>query len=170
MIKMATRALIPILGLALVAVLVAGCGTSSSTTSAAPTTTSAYSTGTSASSATTGASGGYTVMTSSNSALGTFLVDGEGRTLYHFSLDSNNTSKCTGSCVAKWPAFYAPTIVVPSDLNASDFTEFTRSDGTKQSQYKGQPLYYFFKDTAAGDVNGEGVDAFGGKWSVVPVQ
>ncbi len=155
---MLKKSVILILGMALVAILIAGCGTSSTTTtSAAPGTSS-----------TSGAAPGtYSVMTSSNSSLGTFLVDGAGRTLYRFSTDSPGSSSCTAGCLVKWPVFYASPVNVPSDLSASDFTEFTDSDGSKQTEYKGQPLYYFFNDTAPGDTNGQGVNAFGGYWYVV---
>jgi predicted lipoprotein with Yx(FWY)xxD motif len=42
-------------------------------------------------------------------------------------------------------------------------TLVTRDDGKMQVAYKGLPLYYFNKDAAAGDVNGQGV---GGVWFV----
>ena len=37
-------------------------------------------------------------------------------------------------------------------------------DGTTQVTYNGHPVYTFSKDTKAGDVNGEGINAFGGIW------
>ena len=42
-------------------------------------------------------------------------------------------------------------------------TTFARPDGTMQVAYNGIPLYYFAKDTKAGDTTGQGV---GGKWFV----
>ncbi|MFD7918119.1 hypothetical protein ACFV3R_02640 [Streptomyces sp. NPDC059740] len=42
-----------------------------------------------------------------------------------------------------------------------------RSDGTTQITYKDHPLYYFEGDKKAGDVKGQGREAFGGKWWVV---
>ena len=43
----------------------------------------------------------------------------------------------------------------------------TRSDGTKQVTYHGHPLYYFVKDTAAGQTTGQGSKAFSAGWYVV---
>ena len=37
-------------------------------------------------------------------------------------------------------------------------------DGTTQVTYNGHPLYTFSMDKKAGDVNGEGINAFGGIW------
>ncbi len=127
-------------------------------TTATPTTTA---TGTSSSAS-------YTVKTGSNSKLGTFLVDGTGRTLYNFTTDSRDQSSCSGGCVGVWPVFYASSINVPSDLKASDFTSFTRSDGSMQTAYKGMPLYYYAADTSPGQTSGQGLNQFGGYWYVVP--
>ena len=38
-----------------------------------------------------------------------------------------------------------------------------RDDGTTQVTYNGHPLYYYSGDTAAGDVNGQGLN---GKWYI----
>jgi predicted lipoprotein with Yx(FWY)xxD motif len=110
----------------------------------------------------------YTVMTSSTSQLGTFLVDGNGKTLYNFTTDSKDMSTCTGGCLGVWPVFYTQTIVVPSDLSATDFTSFTRGDGSMQTAYRGEPLYYYVGDTSPGDTTGQGLNQFGGLWYVVP--
>ncbi len=89
-------------------------------------------------------------------------------TLYNFTADSRDKSSCTGGCVNAWPVFYASSISVPSDLKASDFTSFTRSDGSKQTAYKGMPLYYYIGDSSAGQTTGQGLNQFGGLWYVVP--
>ena len=47
---------------------------------------------------------------------------------------------------------------MPSALQASDFTVFTRPDGLQQTAYKGHPLYFFASDAAAGDTKGRGVN------------
>ena len=46
------------------------------------------------------------------------------------------------------------------------FATVKRDDGTTQVTYAGAPIYYFAKDTKAGDVTGQGV---GGVWFVAAV-
>jgi len=108
----------------------------------------------------------YTIMTVKAADSGNFLVDGQGRTLYYFTKDSPGVSTTTGPIAANWPAFYTPTIVVPDNLIASDFGTITRADGMKQTSYKGWPLYYFVKDSAAGDSKGQKINDV---WFVVNV-
>ncbi|WP_409344708.1 plastocyanin/azurin family copper-binding protein [Paenibacillus sp. MBLB4367] len=90
--------------------------------------------------------------------LGAYLTDEAGKTLYYFTKDTANTSVCADQCAANWPVYYAENIQIPSELSASDFLTIVRADGKKQTTYKGMPLYYFVKDTKAGDVNGQGVN------------
>jgi hypothetical protein len=42
-----------------------------------------------------------------------------------------------------------------------------RGDGTRQLSYAGHPLYRYVGDQKPGDLNGQGIDAFGGLWHVV---
>jgi predicted lipoprotein with Yx(FWY)xxD motif len=86
-----------------------------------------------------------------------YLTDDKGMTLYYFTLDANGQSACYGGCAKAWPVFDAGTITVPDTLSAADFGTITRTDGTKQSTYKGWPLYYWFKDRKPGDMTGEDV-------------
>ena len=108
----------------------------------------------------------YTIMTAQNAELGNFLVDGQGRSLYYFTKDAPGVSNCKGQCAVIWPPFFAEKIVVPTGLDAQDFDVITRDDGAKQTTFKGWPLYYFSKDTAAGDIKGQNVN---GVWFVVKV-
>jgi predicted lipoprotein with Yx(FWY)xxD motif len=98
--------------------------------------------------------------------VGDYLVDAKGMTLYYFTKDSIGQSNATSAVLASWPVFNAPTIGAPSNLNAADFASITRDDGSKQTTYKGWPLYYYAKDKAAGDTLGEAV---GGVWFVIKV-
>jgi len=106
----------------------------------------------------------YTVMIGTNKAVGNYLVDGSGNSLYWFTKDSANTSACSGDCIKNWPAFTVDSFVVPSALKASDFGTISRSDGTMQATYKGYPLYYWVKDKMHGDVTGQNV---GKVWFVI---
>jgi predicted lipoprotein with Yx(FWY)xxD motif len=103
-------------------------------------------------------------MIGTNKAVGNYLVDGSGNSLYWFTKDSANTSACSGDCIKNWPAFTVDSFVVPSALKASDFGTISRSDGTMQATYKGYPLYYWVKDKMHGDVTGQNV---GKVWFVI---
>ncbi len=103
------------------------------------------------------------VLLSSNATFGNILTDSLGKTLYFFSIDADGNSGCSGNCVANWPVFYKDSLRLASGLDKSDFSTILRSDGQKQTTYKGWPLYYFAGDTNAGDVKG---DKVGGVWFV----
>lgn len=96
-------------------------------------------------------------------ALGSFLTDTSGRTLYVYTKDTAGTGTCTGACLAKWPAFVASPVTAPSILKSSDLTELSRADGVNQTAFMGKPLYYYAGDAKPGDVTGQG---FGGVWYV----
>jgi len=98
------------------------------------------------------------VLLSSNATFGNILTDSLGKTLYFFSVDANGSSGCTGGCVTNWPIFYKDSLRLASGLTSSDFGTITRSDGQKQTTYKGWPLYYYAVDANPGDVNGDKVN------------
>jgi predicted lipoprotein with Yx(FWY)xxD motif len=175
-----------------VALLVAGCGSSTSSTSAgsAATSTSAASsspygetqsastaTSTTGSSSSPAGRSGITsdlrsvsmLVLSKPSHVGTILAAGPKRlTVYLFEGDHGTSSACTGACAQVWPPVTttgAPTAsgaAVTADLGTT-----TRSDGTKQVTYKGHPLYYYAKDKDNGDAYGQGVHGFGADWYVL---
>jgi predicted lipoprotein with Yx(FWY)xxD motif len=92
-------------------------------------------------------------------------VGQNGHTLYEFSIDGNDVSNCTSSngCTGVWPPYTAPAgTTVPS---GSQFSVFVRGDGTTQWAVSGHPLYEYSGDTAAGQINGNGIVSFGGSWS-----
>ncbi|WP_203257030.1 hypothetical protein [Hyunsoonleella ulvae] len=99
-----------------------------------------------------------------NSAtFGNILTTSEGFTLYFFSKDSKSISNCSGGCQSSWPAYFAAELTLDTGLNTSDFGTITRADGSKQTTFKGWPLYTYANDTSAGNINGDGV---GGVWYV----
>jgi predicted lipoprotein with Yx(FWY)xxD motif len=100
--------------------------------------------------------------------MGTYLADGQGRSLYLFVADTNGTSTCNGACAADWPpVLTSGTPQAGSGVTASMLGTVDRSDGSKQVTYNNHPLYLFSHDTAAGNVNGQGVNEFGALWWLV---
>ncbi len=104
----------------------------------------------------------------SNGQVGNHIVDKDGRSLYFFANDANGLSNCTGGCLATWPAFLADsaTATYSDGLTASDFKTIITASGSKQTTYKGWPLYYYAPGGApepAGQTTGEGI---GGIWFV----
>ena len=93
-----------------------------------------------------------------NATFGNILTDADGRSLYFFSLDTKDNSACVDGCLNVWPIFYQEAISVETGLEASDFATINRADGSKQTTYKGWPLYYFANDNTAGDTNGDRVN------------
>jgi predicted lipoprotein with Yx(FWY)xxD motif len=147
-----------LLGLAavpLAALAVAGCGGSNNSHSSSPSVPKL-------------ASGRAATIGVSGSSVGNILVNSQGRTVYLFQKDTSNKSTCTGACAASWPPVRAtgkPTAA--GGANASMLGTTKRSDGKPQVTYHGHPLYLFSGDQSAGDVNGQGVNAFGAVWWAV---
>lgn len=100
-------------------------------------------------------------------------VDRDGFTLYVFDNDVADSdgdgagdSDCNGMCAVNWPPLYADAGATPS----GDWSVITRDDASMQWAFKGEPLYFFIGDSAAGDTAG---DQVGGGWHVArpgPVQ
>ena len=92
---------------------------------------------------------------------GGMLVGSNGMTLYTFDKDTAGSGKsvCNGQCATNWP----PLMAADADAASGDYSIVTRDDGKKQWALKGKPLYYWIKDTKAGDTTGEGVM---GAWHV----
>ena len=101
-----------------------------------------------------------------NTNLGKVLVDSKGRTLYLFTKDSGSTSACSGMCATFWPPLQGKP-KAGRGARASLLATIKRSGGQSQVTYHGHPLYRFAKDTKAGEVDGEGLTAFGGSWFAV---
>lgn len=97
------------------------------------------------------------ITTKTDPTLGNYLADANGKALYTYGQDSADTSNCTGSCLAVWPAYKATSSSASLPANVGTFT---RADGTVQYTYKKMPLYYYTGDTAAGQVTGDGVNGF----------
>ncbi|GAA3413513.1 COG4315 family predicted lipoprotein [Streptosporangium vulgare] len=100
--------------------------------------------------------------------IGKVLVGEGGRTLYLFKKDKDGKSSCSDACARAWPPYVtdgAPEAGEGVDKKLLGTTE--RDDGTTQVTYNRHPLYYYAKDTEAGDIKGHDVDGFGGEWYAV---
>jgi predicted lipoprotein with Yx(FWY)xxD motif len=103
-----------------------------------------------------------------SSSVGKILTDGSGRTLYLFEKDTGPKSTCSGACAADWPPFTVKSKpAVAGGAMSADIALIKRGGGQEQVTYKGHPLYYYTGDKSAGDMNGQGVEAFGAEWYVL---
>jgi predicted lipoprotein with Yx(FWY)xxD motif len=110
---------------------------------------------------------GATLSVAQSPTLGTIVTDADGFTLYRFDHDSPNPPKstCFDACAALWPAAAVPdSQITLSGVDASVVGTLVRPDGSRQLTIGGWPVYEFSKDTAQGDVKGQGV---GGVWFAV---
>jgi predicted lipoprotein with Yx(FWY)xxD motif len=99
------------------------------------------------------------------STFGEYLTAPNGMTLYTNKNDSYNVSTCTGTCATNWPPYTIPAYsnnLTGTGVNGIMST-ITRDDGTNQVTYNGMPLYFYSKDVAPGDMNGNSI---GGIWTV----
>lgn len=109
-------------------------------------------------------------LTTALGALGEFLTDSSGRSLYVSDLDAPKLSNCNGPCTQVWIPF-----VVAGGQNANPSGHVTsslvgnilRSDGLTQVTYKDMPLYHYAQDKSPGDMKGQGMKEMGASWFLV---
>ena len=97
----------------------------------------------------------------------TLLVNRNGMTLYHLSVERRGHFICTGkACLAEWHPLVVPRGATPTGVKSLSVVK--RPDGRRQVAYKGGPLYTFDEDKKPGDMNGDGFKDVG-TWHVVAV-
>ena len=147
------------------ALALAACGGSSTSSSSGAAAAPGYGGGAA------GASNGSTaasVVSTKTSSLGTFLVDGQGRTLYLWDADHGPKSTCTAACAQAWPPLTTTgTPKASGTVKSSLLGTATRPDGSREVTYAGHPLYTYAGDTRPGQVTGEGSNSFGAPWWTV---
>ena len=103
-----------------------------------------------------------------DSDFGRILFNGRGRALYLFTADQGKTSNCSGDCATAWPPYIVKSKPVAGAGARQGLIGTTRrSDGTLQATYKGQPVYFYIRDTQPGQVLCQAVSEFGGYWYVL---
>ncbi len=106
-----------------------------------------------------------TVFVRQDAAVGSYLTDAKGMTLYLFANDTvANESTCPEDCAAVWPPMTAEEPLKLPLLVSGELSLFDREDGSQQLAYNGIPLYYYTGDEQAGDLTGHG---FKDRWYVV---
>jgi predicted lipoprotein with Yx(FWY)xxD motif len=166
-----------IAGVAGIALLVAACGSSSPSNSAkSKVSAAAHSTKSSAKGSrskaktTPKATSTSVTLKAQHTTVGTVLANSKGITLYGFTKDTPATSACTGTCAATWlPVTGTPKASAGMSVPPGTLGTITRSGGVKQATFEGHPLYTYKDDTAPGQVKGNGMAEFGGRWLTVPV-
>ena len=148
--------------LVVLAVVTAGCGSSSSSGNSSP---ASSSTPTSTSSSTS--SGGVTISTKSVPGLGTVLVNAQGDTLYMFVPDKQTRVTCLSTCAAIWPPVHIATgakAVAAGAAKASLLGSDPDTLGGPVVTYAGWPLYTYTADGGPGKATGQGLNLNGGFW------
>lgn len=112
---------------------------------------------------------GAEVAVAEDNALGEYLADEDGLSLYLFVDEEGNPAPCTtDDCLAAWPPFTTEGDPVAGEgIDASLLSTTEGPNGTTQVVYNGWPLWYFVNDGGPGDVNGHGIVSFGGTWLLV---
>ena len=152
--------IVRLLGAASMLVVLAACGSTSSSVSSSK--SSAPGSGMSGT-----APGGAVAV--AKTSLGPVLVDGKGMTVYLLTADTKGHSTCSDQCLQYWPLVPAPagTSLPPVQGVTAALATTKATSGASMVTAGGWPLYTFVKDRAPGDVTGEGVKTFGGTWYAV---
>jgi predicted lipoprotein with Yx(FWY)xxD motif len=138
---------------ALTALALSACGSSSSPSSAASSPSPAVSPAVVVATATVAGTSGQVLTTPA------------GLTLYYLTSDVAATPKCSAACLTHWPPLLSTgTPALPSGVSGT-LTVVQNANGA-QVAYNGHLLYEFANDKAQGDSKGEGINAFGGTWHV----
>jgi predicted lipoprotein with Yx(FWY)xxD motif len=103
-----------------------------------------------------------------DTALGKILVDStKSMTLYTWAKDTDENSQCYDACATAWPPLITTVTTIAGTGVKGSLGTSKRKDGALQVTINKHPLYFFSRDTAAGDTKGQGSQGFGALWTVV---
>ena len=143
------------------ALLIAACGGTAATTSPTPAPTASPS-----------PTPAPTIVAkvATDAKLGKILVDkATGKTLYTWAKDTDENSQCYDQCATFWPPLVTTAKTLAAEgVTSGKFGTSARKDGALQVTFNGHPLYFYSRDAAPGDTNGQGSTGFGAVWVVVP--
>lgn len=110
-------------------------------------------------------------LSAKQTSLGKVLVAPNGRTLYLFEGDRQNMSTLSRAGLAAWPPFtWSGKPHAGHGIAAAHIATIASRSGKRQVTYYGHPLYYFVGDHKAGQMNGQGLNEFGGYWYTLSAQ
>lgn len=147
------------------ALLVAGCGSSSTTS-----TKSSASTPAAPSTSSTPAAKAVEISTRTLPGLGSVVVNAQGRTLYVFAPDKAKKVTCVGACASVWPPLALSSgqkPVVSGQAKSSLVGSDPNPGGGRTVTYAGWPLYTYVTDTSPGTARGQAINLNGGLWDVI---
>jgi predicted lipoprotein with Yx(FWY)xxD motif len=105
-------------------------------------------------------------ISSTQTPLGSVLSGPSGKTVYTLLSAQGMPLPCTGACLSAWPPVMATAGSSPHAGSGVSAT-LAIDASVMQVTAEGAPLYYFSGDSAAGQVNGQGLKSFGGIWHAV---
>jgi predicted lipoprotein with Yx(FWY)xxD motif len=113
----------------------------------------------------TGLSQDVTVNVNKASNSVSYLVDGDGKSLYISLQDNPGKSNCSPQCLTVWrPLLVSGRVIAGSGVTQANLGIILLQSGAHQVTYLGAPLYTYYNDAKAGDTNGQGLD---GVWFLV---
>ncbi len=108
-----------------------------------------------------------TRIATAGSDFGEILFDGTGQAIYLFDKETSAHAECYGPCAEAWPP-----VLTSGQPRASGNVKMrllgttSRTDGTTQVTYAGQPLY-FYAHEGKRQVLCHNVSEYGGRWLVL---
>lgn len=101
------------------------------------------------------------------SDFGTILFDDTGQAIYLFDVETTSEPRCYGSCADAWPPVLTDGPALAGEgVVGSLLGTTSRTDGTTQVTYDGQPLY-FYANEGKYEVKCHDVFLNGGNWYAV---
>lgn len=152
------------------AALLSGCGggTTTTSTSAAPTSAAASTPAQPSSGAPSSSSMSTSAaeLSVAQSTAGQIVVGAQGLSVYSLAKDTKDsgTSSCTAGCATTWPPVTSTSATPTVSGVTGKVGTIPAANGKMQVTINGMPIYYYSKDQAAGDITGQGV---GGVWYLV---
>jgi predicted lipoprotein with Yx(FWY)xxD motif len=110
--------------------------------------------------------GRVALTTATKAPIGTYVVDGDGRSLYVLegTRGGSGINRCSGPCLAVWPPMSASsTQGLATGLNPNLVQRVSGYRGA-QLTYGGWPLYYYQHDHVPSDTTGHGFRDQWGTW------